>query len=131
MAKKELAIELATDLKAYSDEITRKIKEAALDVAREAAKDVRSNAKSAGIGGKKYIGGWGVKVPYESASDIRVVICNTKEPSLTHLLKFGHVISNQTRRKFGRTKARPHIKPAEQKALKEFEKKVEAAIRGS
>ncbi len=53
--------------------------------------------------------------------------CNSRrqEPGTAgHLLEFGHAL-----RKGGRTRAFPHIAPAEEKAAQILEKEVEAALK--
>ena len=47
-----------------------------------------------------------------------------KAGNLTHLLEFGHCLRNG-----GRTRAMPHITPAEEKGIEQLEKQIERSIR--
>lgn len=51
------------------------------------------------------------------------IVHNKQNYRLTHLLEYGHA-----KRGGGRTKAQPHIAPAEEHAVEEFEKKLTEGI---
>lgn len=90
------------------------------DAAKEAANSVVKELKATSPKGKaaKYAKSWKAK-----AQDGGYVIYNEKHYRLTHLLENGHdvVVSGK---KVGRAKAYPHIKPAEEKGIKDFENKI-------
>lgn len=49
------------------------------------------------------------------------IVYNKKHYRLTHLLEYGHAVHNQFGSTNKRAAAHPHIKPAEQEGIKEFE----------
>lgn len=80
--------------------------------------------------GKSYKSGayakaWTSSIVYNVSGNKRIIISNKQHYYLTHLLEYGH-----TTRNGGRVRAIPHIKPVEEKAIKEFEKKIAEAIQG-
>lgn len=62
-----------------------------------------------------YAKGWTMKRVEKRYGNLTVVVYNGKHYRLTHLLEHGHAKING-----GRTKAQPHIKPAEEMAQQEF-----------
>lgn len=115
------------DLDAVIDEAIRETNAAVLFASKDAAKTAADSTakllkstspKQSG----KYARGWKVK-----AQDGGYVVYNDKHYRLTHLLENGHdVIVNG--KKVGRAKAYPHIKPAEQEGIKDFEQEVRKQI---
>lgn len=75
-------------------------------------------------GGGDYAKSWTVN--RERSLNTVENIIHVKKPHyrLTHLLEYGHVTRNGT----SRTKAQPHIYPAEQLAIAEFENRLTAEI---
>ena len=118
-----LASEVKNTLKIYSEEITAKIKEAALEVAKECAENLKKSSPRGKSKRKVYSKGWLAKVEFENALELRASIHNKNAPGLTHLLEYGHAGPKPA-------PAHPHIRPAEQKAIKKFEKLVEKAVKG-
>lgn len=95
-------------------------KDAAKNAADFTARELKSTSPKGATG--KYAKGWSVK-----AQDGGYVVYNKKRYMLTHLLENGHdVIVNG--KKVGRAKAHPHIKPAEQDGIKQFELWVKTEI---
>ncbi|GAA6514555.1 HK97 gp10 family phage protein [Phocea massiliensis] len=112
-------------LEGYSTEVAEEVKEACRQVAQQAKKDiVLKSPKRTG----EYAKGWKVKKEFEDIDNVRFRVYNPKHYQLTHLLEYGHTIKNGTGRTFGETKARPHIRPAEQMAKQELPRKVKEAI---
>ena len=93
------------------------LEEAKIEVAKETVKELKSTSPKK-TGG--YAKGWARKKVGTAQ-----VVHNSTNYQLTHLLENGHA-----NRDGGRTPGRPHIAPAEQKAIDEFEKRVEKVIRG-
>lgn len=116
---------IVAELEKYSKDVRDEIKEAAKKTGRECAREIKQ--KSPGSEYPKY---WRSKVAYQNEYGIKVVCYNIKNAWLTHLLEFGHTIKNGTGRTYGRTRAFPHIKPAEENAKKVFEERVKEILRG-
>ena len=114
-----LAAAIADALQEYSGAVMDEVKKAEDDVAKECKTNLEADSpKKTG----KYAKSWTVTVTENTALSKHVVIHN-KEYRLTHLLENGHA-----KRNGGRTRAFPHIKPNEEKANAEFEKRVEEVI---
>ena len=106
------------------------------EYAQLAAEDIKKAVKKAGAGAKKdiqagapvktgaYKKSWTAKTTKETANAMEIVVDSRNRYQLAHLLEFGHAL-----RKGGRTRAFPHIAPAEEKAAQILEKEVEAALK--
>ncbi|WP_461366559.1 HK97 gp10 family phage protein [Candidatus Darwinibacter acetoxidans] len=112
----ELAGEIVLAIQAYTEDVSEAIDQAARDTAKAMAKDLRETSpKDTG----EYAKGWTHRK--EAPGSYRVY--NKKKPQLTHLLEHGHA-----KRGGGRVEGRPHIKPAEERHLPGFERKVEQIL---
>lgn len=112
----ELAGEIVLALQAYTEDVSEAIDQAARDTAKAMAKDLRETSpKDTG----EYAKGWTHRK--EAPGSYRVY--NKKKPQLTHLLEHGHA-----KRGGGRVEGRPHIKPAQDRYVPEFEKKVQQIL---
>lgn len=119
LARESIEAQLAEILNNYTEEVVEVLEKSAAEVANEAAEELkRSSPQRHG----KYAKGWRVKqeVNRKGAS---YIVHNPKHYRLTHLLEKGHAKVNG-----GRTKAQPHIQPAEQKAIEEYENKIRGAL---
>lgn len=106
------------------------------EYARLAAEDMKKAVKKAGAEAKKdiqagapvktgaYKKSWAVKTTKNTADAMEVVVHSRNRYQLAHLLEFGHAL-----RKGGRTRAFPHIAPAEERAAQILEQEVEKALR--
>lgn len=113
----KLADTITEALKTYTTEVSEEMEKAKGDVAKDTAKWLRENSpKNRG----KYAKGWTTKKDGK-----RYIIHNRDYYQLTHLLERGHA-----KRGGGRVAGRPHIAPAEERAIDEYMKKVEEAIKG-
>lgn len=75
----------------------------------------------------KYAKGWTARKLGESTRSkegYAKLVCNPKRYSLAHLLEYGHA-----KRGGGRVAGKPHIRPACDKLLPEFERKIEEAVK--
>ena len=72
----------------------------------------------------KYKKSWAVKTTKENANAMEVTVHSRNRYRLAHLLEFGHA-----KRGGGRTRAFPHIAPAEAAAAELLEKEVEKALK--
>lgn len=109
---KDLAAEIAKALAEYSEEVVEEVDKAAEETTAETVKFLRETSpKRKG----KYAKSWRKK----QLKNGRWVVYNVKHYRLTHLLERGHTLRNG-----GRTKAMPHIAPAEEYAVNKFEERV-------
>ena len=109
------------ELTEYANEVTGYVKESVKDVAKETVKEVKRRSP---VRSGAYKKSWGQTQIYEGPGGIRITIHNKKHYRLTHLLENGHALKSG-----GRTRAFPHIKPAEDFAARELEKAVVIKIR--
>ncbi|MCK0471395.1 HK97 gp10 family phage protein [Halalkalibacter sp. APA_J-10(15)] len=117
MANIDIAKEITQALKEYTTEVEEGLEKAKEDVAKDTAKTLqRTSPKKTG----KYAKGWRAKKDGKGWT-----VHNANKPGLTHLLEKGYAKVSG-----GRVSGKPHIYPAEQSAIKEFESKVEKVIRG-
>ena len=110
------------ELEDYAGEVTGEVKEAVKEVAKATVKEVKARSP---VDSGNYRKGWGQVKVSESEGSIVIAIRNKKYYWLTHLLENGHALKSG-----GRTRAFPHIKPAEEFAARELEKKVKVKVEG-
>ena len=113
----DIASEITKALTEYTSEVEAEMDIIKSDVADETVNMLKVNSPTGRRG--KYAKGWRVKKDGTS-----YVIHNATDAGLTHLTEKGHA-----KRNGGRTKAQSHILPAEQSAIKSFEKKIERVIK--
>lgn len=111
-------------LNEYADEVDRKSAECVRKVSQKGALALRrvSPRKSG-----KYASGWTFKVEQKRLKAVGI-IHNAKRPGLAHLLEYGHVISNGTRRVYGDVPAHVHIGPIETQLINDFERQIRVSI---
>lgn len=113
----DLAKEISKALSDYTEEVTEGLEKAKVEVAKETVKQLRkSSPKLTG----DYARGWAKKKVGTAQ-----VVYNRTDYQITHLLEWGHA-----KRGGGRVPGIPHIRPAEEKAIDEYTKRVEKVIRG-
>ena len=114
-------------LDAYGEHVTEGTKEAVQKVAEQAKKDTRAKAPQRT---GKYRRGWAVKDTSTRLS-AEAIVHNRTRYQLTHLLEKGHALKRGGRTiGKGETRAFPHIGPAEENAIKNFEKVVKRLAEG-
>ncbi|MCJ1989029.1 HK97 gp10 family phage protein [Pseudolactococcus carnosus] len=113
----DIANEIAKALTDYTTEVVEEIEEIAEKVAEETVNTLKVTSPQ----GKRsrYGKGWRSKKDGKG-----YIIYNATDAGLTHLVEKGHA-----KRNGGRTKAQNHIQNAEQTAIKDFENKIERAIK--
>jgi hypothetical protein len=109
-----IAKEIAKQVKYYAKDVQEKVEVAKKETADQIKNDAQQDSPKRR---PKYIKGWKVKKQKDS-----YIVHNT-EYQLTHLLENGHMLRNGKR-----FNGIPHIRPAEEKGIKEFLKKIERAI---
>lgn len=116
-----LASAIAEGLEEYAKLSTSDMKAAVRKAGSNVRKDIQANApKKSGA----YSKSWSVKTTKESSNSLELTVYSPKKYQLAHLLEFGHA-----KRGGGRTKAQPHISPAEQAAIKMLEEDIERALK--
>ena len=115
----ELEQTIMEGLEEYRDLSTDSMKESVEKVAKDVKKQIQDKAP---VLTGKYKRSWTVTKTEESAEKL-VMTVHAKKYQLTHLLEHGHA-----KRGGGRTKAIPHIAPAEEEGNKEFEEEITSAL---
>lgn len=117
----DVAIQLDRLLTAYDEKVQQVTDQVFQEVAKDTVAKLKSSSpKKTG----KYASGW--KAKKQGQSDI--VVHNTHY-QLTHLLENGHVIRNK-KGTYGRTRAFPHIAPAEEWASNEVQNELKRRLEG-
>ncbi len=114
-----------TELQVYAEATTEIVEEAVLETAKETVNELRITSPVGDTG--DYAESWKYKRDSEAKGKNKYnMIVYSKKPNyrLTHLLEHGHAKVNG-----GRTKAIPHIKNAEETAIKRLENKILRGIR--
>ena len=114
-----LAAEITKQLQTYTTEVEKKVKRAENKVTTQAVNELKQTSPRRSGGDKHYADGWAKK-----RTDEGIIVYNKTKPGLTHLLEKGHALVNGDR-----SRTFPHIRPAEQKAIREFEEAVKKAIK--
>ena len=117
----QMAHVIMEGLQEYADLATDDLKAAVKKAGDSAKKDIQENAP---VKTGAYKKSWTVKTTKETSNAMEVVVHSKNRYQLAHLLEFGHA-----KRNGGRTKAIPHIAPAEKKAAELLEKEVERALK--
>lgn len=104
----------------YADVTTDVVKEAVKNAGKTVKKEISANAPSRT---GKYKKSFTVTKQKENANGLSVVVHSKDRYQLTHLLEKGHA-----KRGGGRVAAIPHIAPAEEKGIKQFEEEIERGL---
>ena len=116
----DLAKEVMRGLDEYADVTTEQVKKAVRKAGNTVRKEIQQNApKNTG----DYARSWSTKTVRETPNTLELVVHSRNRYQLTHLLEFGHCLQNG-----GRTRAIPHIAPAEEKGIEQLEKTIERKI---
>ncbi len=119
----DLADEIEEMLVGYAENITQGITVAGYEAAKECRKALKQTSpKQHGDYSKSWVIS---KQKGRPGEPMRYIVHNKEHYRLTHLLEKGHA-----KRSGGRTRAIPHIAPAEEAAKEKFIQDVEAVIRG-
>ena len=117
-----MAEEIMKGLMEYKNLATADMKTAVRKAGRTVKKDIQANApKKTGA----YSKSWTAKTTKETSESLELTVYSPKKYQIAHLLEKGHA-----KRGGGRTKAGPHIAPAEESAVKELESDIRKALGG-
>ena len=116
-----LADEVMKQLGEYAEVTTDGMKKAVSAAGKTVRKEIQSGAP---VKSGKYKKSWTVKKTAESATKLEVTVHSKNRYQLAHLLEHGHA-----KRNGGRTKAIPHIAPAEELGAEQLEQDIERMIR--
>jgi hypothetical protein len=108
-------------LKEYGDSVEEKSHKAAAKVAKIAKQEVQAGAPHRS---GRYRKGWSVTEEKTSRLWFEYTVHNRSRYQLAHLLEKGHALKRGGRT-YGHVPARPHIAPAEQKAVRNYEEALE------
>lgn len=118
----QLAETVMEGLQEYADLATDDLKKSVRKAANSVRKDIQATApKDTGA----YAKSWATKKTKETSNSLEITVHSRNRYQLAHLLEHGHA-----KRGGGRVAGRPHIAPAEAKAVDVFEKEVEKALKG-
>lgn len=111
-----LAKTIMEGLQEYADVASEDVKAAVRKAGKSVKADIAANApKRTGA----YSKSWTVKTQKETANSLEVVVHSKNRYQLAHLLEHGHA-----KRGGGRVAGKPHIAPAEEKAIKQLEEEI-------
>lgn len=117
-----MAAAIMEGLQEYADLAIDDLKKAV----KKAGKSVKDEiSRTAPMDTGKYAKSWAVKTVKETSNSLDVVVHSKNRYQIAHLLENGHA-----KRGGGRVAARPHIAPAEEKAVQTLESEVEKALGG-
>ena len=117
----QLAQAVMEELDEYKDLVDVYMRAAVI----KAGKTVQSEIKgSAPVKSGAYSKSWSVKSSKESSHALEVTVYSRNRYQLAHLLEHGHA-----KRNGGRTGARVHIAPAEERGIRQLEEDIKRSIR--
>lgn len=109
--------DLMTQLNDVLQDYSKEVMDTYNTCGKEIADDTVSKLKRVKFGRYdrgKYSKSWAVKQEKSNWGTDSYIIYNKKHYRLTHLLEFGHVVKNGTKRVVGKAGAIEHIKPMEE-----------------
>lgn len=110
-------------LSEYEADIQGNLERIVPEIGKKGAQALKASARKAlNKDTGEYVKGWKYQVNKQRLSTT-VTIYND-HPSLPHLLEYGHVTRNGTKRTFPPTPAHPHIAPVAEALVETFEREV-------
>lgn len=108
-------------LEEYADLASAELKKACKKAGSSIRKEIVANAP---VKTGAYAKSWSIKNVKENSNSISLVVHSRNRYQLAHLLENGHALRNG-----GRSKAMPHIKPAEEKGAKELLEEIKRKLK--
>ena len=126
MAGKKVSVDQLADavsemLDEYAETTEQNMKKAVKDAGNTVKKAIGAGAP---VKTGKYAKSWSVKNTKETSHALEVTVYSRNRYQLAHLLEHGHA-----KRNGGRTRAIPHIAPAEQQGIEQLERDIERSLR--
>lgn len=123
----ELSSAVVEQLVKYNKLTSRDVKDAvkkSADHVKNQIRDTapRSHSKRSGT----YANSWTTKKTHEDNNSLEITVYSQHEYPLAHLLEHGHALKGG-----GRTRAFPHIAPAEQEGIEMLEKEIDEAVKNN
>lgn len=118
----QMASAIMEGLQDYADLATDDLKTAVNKAGTTVRKQIQATAPS---DTGKYAKSWSVKSTKETSNSLEVTVYSKNRYQLAHLLEYGHA-----KRGGGRTKAQPHIAPAEEAAISQLERDIKRSLGG-
>ncbi len=115
-----VAKEIMKQLAYYAHDVKEKVEDAKNETAQQIKKEITKDSPEKRPSYKK---GWRIK-----RTSKRLIVHNKTDYQLTHLLEYGHILKNRGRN-VGETGVHPHIRPAEQRGIKDYLKKIKKAVK--
>ena len=121
----QMDVLISKALEDYKKLTMDELKKAARSAAKTVKEDITANAPHKT---GKYRESWMVKTVTDTSSNIELVVFSKDRFMLTHLLENGHALRRGGRLLEKRVPGKPHIRPAEEKGVAQFERDIEAAL---
>jgi hypothetical protein len=125
MGKQSVKIDQMADailegLSEYVELANSELKKAVKKGGQTVKRDINSSAP---VRTGKYSKSWRTRVQTETANSLSVLVYSPDRYMLAHLLEFGHA-----KRGGGRTRAFPHLAPAEAHGIQQMEEQIKRAL---
>ena len=107
--------EIQRQLQYYARDVAEKVEDAKDETAKQLVTDIKQDSPKRR---PSYAKGWRIK-----RTPKKLIVHNKTDYQLTHLLEHGHA-----KRNGDRLQGEPHIRPNEERAVRDYLKKIERAI---
>lgn len=127
----DLEAALKEELEKYGSIANSVLEESIKDVAEQASEKLRAVSRFAPDGHPtgEYSQDWDAITEKTGRFSSTAIVYNIDNYRLTHLLEFGHVIRNGTKRDLGKAPAYPHIAPvndwAQEEAIRQIDRRLD------
>ena len=119
-----VALQIDEILIDYTGKLRMRTSQANRAIAKEAVQKLKNTSPKGSPHRRKYAEGWTTKTQRNRSGITDIIVWNSTNYQLTHLLENGHVIRNK-KGTYGRTRGIKHIAPVEDWAIDELPKEIE------